>query len=81
MTAPPPGPAPPPVPALPTIDACAQVFEDAVQQLFLGLSTHDRKVKDRNLLKRFHDDKVQAESLIIFLRPSVHYLTNIIDRS
>lgn len=80
MTAPPPEPAPPAMPAQSEIDACAQVFKDAVQKLFTGLSTHDRKAKAKNLLRRFHDDKVQYESLKCFLRPSVHYLTDIIDR-
>jgi hypothetical protein len=72
--------APPPEPAPPTIDACAQVFNDAVRRLFAGLSQQDRRVKAKKLLNSFHDDRVQAESLILFLRPSVHYLTDIIHR-
>ena len=73
--------APPPEPAPPTIDACAQVFKDAVHRLFAGLSPQNLRVKAKKLLLSFHDDRAQADSLILFLRPSVHYLTNIIDRS
>jgi hypothetical protein len=37
--------------------------------------------KARSLLQRFHDDKTPEHELRVFFRPSVNYLTNIINRN